>query len=164
MKEALTSLIFGSLFGLGLGLSGMMSPVKVQGFLDMAGRWDPSLALVMGGAVAVTFLTYPLILKRPKPLLGGSFGLPTTTKLDTPLLVGAVLFGSGWAIAGLCPGPALANLATFNTGIFAFVASMITGFWLYRKVTEELIHLFSKSAAEEKARTQHFRHDQCVVD
>lgn len=120
----------GLLFALGLGLSGMMNPVKVQGFLDLLGRWDPSLALVMGGAVSVTLLGFPLILAK-RPLLAQNFSLPTLASPDRRLLIGSVLFGIGWAITGICPGPGIANLLTLNPGILAFLAAMFAGFWLH---------------------------------
>lgn len=130
----LSAFAWGLLFALGLGLSGMMDPRKVQGFLDLFGRWDPSLMLVMGGAVTVTGLSFPLIFRRKRPILDDRFALPDASKLDARLLGGSVLFGVGWAISGLCPGPALANLASFNPGVMAFVISMLVGFWLYQKL------------------------------
>ena len=134
MKENSVSLILGILFGIGLGIAGMMDPTKVQGFLDAAGRWDPSLALVMGGALFVTFVTYPLITKRTGPILGGKFGLPTKSELDKPLIIGALLFGTGWAISGLCPGPALANTLTLNSGVLVYLVMMFVGFWAHKMV------------------------------
>lgn len=101
----LSAFVWGLLFALGLGLSGMMDPRKVQGFLDLFGRWDPSLSLVMGGAVAVTLLSFPLIFRRSRPLLDTHFALPTATRADVNLLAGSGLFGAGWAISGMCPGP-----------------------------------------------------------
>lgn len=134
MKEKMTAFVLGTLFSIGLGVSGMMDPIKVQGFLDAAGRWDPSLALVMGGALFVTFVTYPLIVKRNGPIFGEKFGLPTKHELDKPLIIGALLFGIGWAISGLCPGPALANTLSFNIGVLAYIATMFMGFWIHKKV------------------------------
>jgi len=142
MKSILSALFTGLLFGIGLGLAGMMSPVKVQGFLDLSGRWDPSLTLVMGGAVVVTFVLFPLIIRRSQPLLAHAFTLPSATDLDRPLILGAILFGIGWAIAGLCPGPALANLTSLNPGVFGFVISMFVGFWLHR----QWVHLRKKQS------------------
>jgi uncharacterized protein len=135
MKENMTALILGVLFSIGLGLSGMMDPTKVQGFLDAFGRWDPSLALVMGGALLVSFVTYPWIVKRKGPIFTEKFGLPTKHDIDKPLIIGAVLFGVGWAISGLCPGPALANAFSFNTGVLAYIATMFIGFWLHKRLT-----------------------------
>ncbi len=136
MKSILSALLTGLVFGLGLGLAGMMNPTKVQGFLDLNGHWDPSLAFVMGGAVVVTFVVFPLIIRRSRPLLAKEFSLPSSTDLDRPLILGAVLFGIGWAISGLCPGPALANLSSLNPGVFGFVFSMFVGFWLHRQVVQ----------------------------
>lgn len=129
----LSAFAWGLLFALGLGLSGMMDPRKVQGFLDLFGRWDPSLSLVMGGAVAVTLLSFPLIFRRARPLLDQHFALPTATGADFNLLIGSGLFGAGWAISGMCPGPGLANLATLNPGVMSFVVSMLAGFGLYQR-------------------------------
>lgn len=134
MKENITALLLGILFSIGLGISGMMDPTKVQGFLDAAGRWDPSLALVMGGALFVTFVTYPVVVKRSGPIFGEKFGLPSKTEIDKPLIMGAVLFGIGWAISGLCPGPALANTLSLNTGVVAYIVTMFIGFWIHKKV------------------------------
>lgn len=134
MKENITALLLGILFSIGLGISGMMDPTKVQGFLDAAGRWDPSLALVMGGALFVTFVTYPVVVKRSGPIFGEKFGLPSKTEIDKPLIIGAVLFGIGWAISGLCPGPALANTLSLHTGVLAYIVTMFTGFWIHKKV------------------------------
>lgn len=126
----LIALIGGVLFGLGLALSNMMDPAKVLSFLDIAGDWDPSLMLVMGGAVAVTLPGFYLILKRPYPLFEKSFYLPGKHTIDRKLIGGAALFGLGWAMAGLCPGPAVAGLATGNLKILAFVVAMLAGYRL----------------------------------
>ena len=109
----------GLLFGVGLWLSGMANPEKVLGFLDVAGNWDPSLLLVMGGAVAVTAVAFRPLLKR-KPI-------DFKASLDAPLLIGAALFGIGWGIGGYCPGPALTALSTFSAEVLVFVAAMIAG-------------------------------------
>jgi uncharacterized membrane protein YedE/YeeE len=110
----------GVLFGVGLWLSGMANPRKVLGFLDVAGDWDPSLLLVMGGAVAVTAFAFSGIIKRKGLVF-------QKTKLDAPLIVGAALFGIGWGIGGYCPGPALTALATLSAQTFIFVSAMIAG-------------------------------------
>lgn len=123
----LVSLISGLLFGLGLAISGMISPGKVIGFLDLAGNWDPSLAFVMGGGVLVTIIAFRFILKRETPLFGGRFSLPTKTDVDKRLALGAVLFGIGWGLGGLCPGPAISSLAYGNAKILVFVTAMIGG-------------------------------------
>jgi len=109
----------GLLFGIGLWLSGMANPRKVLDFLDVAGNWDPSLLLVMGGAVAVTAVAFRPLLKR-KPI-------DFRTRIDAPLVVGAALFGIGWGIGGYCPGPALTALSNLNVEIFVFVSAMIAG-------------------------------------
>lgn len=108
----------------------MTNPARVLGFLDVGGHWDPTLVLVMGGALIVALPLFPLVLRRPRPLLASVFSLPAKRDLDTPLLGGAVLFGVGWGLAGLCPGPALAGLVTGAPGIVLFVAAMLAGQWL----------------------------------
>ena len=129
------SLISGLLFGYGLALSGMVSPSKVVGFLDLTGNWDPSLAFVMGGGVIVTAISFRFILKRPMPFFGKQFQLPTKKDLDKYLISGAVLFGVGWGLGGLCPGPALSSLAYGNVKIFVFVAAMIVGIIVAKLLT-----------------------------
>ncbi len=122
----------GLLFGAGLVLSQMVDPAKVLGFLDVAGAWDPSLALVMVGALAVTALGYRLSFGLGRPLAAGRFQLPTRTDIDRPLLLGAVLFGLGWGIAGYCPGPAIASLAFGRPEIVVFVVAMLAGMAAWR--------------------------------
>jgi hypothetical protein len=118
----------GLLFGVGLWLSGMANPRKVLDFLDVTGNWDPSLLLVMGGAVAVTAAFFrPVVLKRPAPLLGGRFEVSDLKHIDLPLVLGAAIFGVGWGIGGYCPGPALTALANLNIEAFVFVAAMVAG-------------------------------------
>ncbi len=124
------AIISGALFGLGLAVSQMMDPAKVLSFLDVAGAWDPSLILVMGGAVGVTMPGFWLILKRPGPFFGSQFHVPEAIHLDAKLLIGAGLFGIGWGISGLCPGPAFAGLATGNALIIGFVVTMLAGYRL----------------------------------
>src|SRR5690606_37556201 len=104
-----------------LGISGMTQPGRVVGFLDVFGDWDPTLAFVMAGAVAVHFITYRLIRKRKSPLWAPKWHLPTDRKLDSKLVLGAVLFGVGWGLAGYCPGPALTSLASFTLRPYVFV-------------------------------------------
>jgi uncharacterized membrane protein YedE/YeeE len=122
----------GVLFGVGLTVSGMVQPLKVVGFLDVAGAWDPTLALVMGSALAVTALAFPLILRRERPLFANSFSLPTRQEVDAPLLAGSALFGIGWGLGGFCPGPALASLALGAPGAWIFTAAMAAGMLLHR--------------------------------
>jgi uncharacterized membrane protein YedE/YeeE len=128
--QLITALLIGTLFGLGLSISEMINPARVIGFLDIAGRWDPTLMFVMGGALAVTLPGYALILRRGRPLLDSHFFLPTKQALDRPLILGAVIFGIGWGLGGICPGPALAALASGSPGIVIFVVAMIAGQWL----------------------------------
>jgi uncharacterized protein len=121
------ALLSGMLFGLGLALSGMVDPAKVQGFLDVTGLWDPTLAFVMLGALMVTTPAFRWVLRRPGPWFASGFSLPTRTDLDGRLILGAALFGIGWGLGGLCPGPAIADLIIGNAGIYLFVAAMLLG-------------------------------------
>lgn len=134
MKTAITALLAGVLFGAGLALSGMMNPAKVIGFLDITGNWDPSLAFVMGGALAVMAVGYQIARRRQRPALDEKFHYPTSTAVDRRLVAGAALFGVGWGISGLCPGPALASLVTGTPEILTFVAAMAVGMVLSRLV------------------------------
>jgi len=133
------ALFAGLLFGLGLILSGMSNPAKVLGFLDLAGNWDPSLAFVMGGAVAVGSLVFPFVLKRPRAILGDALHLPTATRIDRRLVFGALVFGIGWGLAGYCPGPALASLVQGGPKPAVFVVSMLVGMWLYAVLNRIII-------------------------
>ena len=135
-RTNLTALATGLLFGVGLTLSGMVEPLKVVGFLDVAGAWDPTLALVMGGALAVTAVAFPLILRRRRPLWAEAFSLPTRQDLDPRLVTGSMLFGVGWGLGGFCPGPALASLALGSSGSWVFVAAMAAGMLAHRLVFE----------------------------
>src|SRR5690606_18053745 len=105
--RVLSALLVGVLFGLGLTISEMINPAKIIAFLDVAGSWDPSLLVVMASALAVSFVGYRIVLARRAPLFGAAFQLPTKTTIDRPLIVGSALFGVGWGLAGLCPGPAI---------------------------------------------------------
>jgi uncharacterized membrane protein YedE/YeeE len=117
----------GLIFGIGLVVSGMADPSKVLNFLDLAGQWDPSLALVMGGAVAVSFVGYRIAWRRDKPVLENEFDLPKTTGIDPKLVTGAALFGIGWGIGGFCPGPALTSVPLLAPGTLVFVPAMLLG-------------------------------------
>jgi uncharacterized protein len=119
--------IAGIIFGMGLVISGMANPAKVQNFLDLFGTFDPSLAFVMAGAIAVTFAGYRLAFRRSAPIAADRFRLPTRTDIDARLVVGAALFGVGWGLGGYCPGPALTGLPLLAEGTFAFVAAMAAG-------------------------------------
>jgi uncharacterized membrane protein YedE/YeeE len=127
MARNLTALLAGLLFGIGLAVSGMMDPAKVLGFLDVAGDWDPTLAFVMGGALAVSGPAYFLARRRSAPFLEPAFHLPSKTDLDSRLIGGAALFGVGWGLVGFCPGPALAALSLGLTEVFVFGAAMVVG-------------------------------------
>lgn len=128
--------VIGLIFSAGLILAGMTDPAKVQNFLDLAGQWDPSLMFVMMGAIAVTFVGYKLVLKRKAPIFGGKFHLPTRKDADNRLLIGSALFGIGWGLAGLCPGPAITSLGIGSTGIFVFIAAMAVGMFAARSLPE----------------------------
>ena len=122
-----TALLAGLVFGIGLMLSGMANPAKVLGFLDLSGQWDPSLALVMGGAVAVAAVVFALTRKRKTTLLGADLKLPTARHIDQRLVIGSLVFGAGWGIAGFCPGPALVVLAMGEAKALVFVLAMLAG-------------------------------------
>lgn len=124
----LTSLAAGFLFGMGMIISGMADPNKVIGFLDVAGAWDPSLAFVMGGALMVFMPSYFLLIKpKQKPVVAEEFCMSNHKNVDGRLVAGAVLFGLGWGLAGICPGPAMSSLALGNMGVWIFFASMMVG-------------------------------------
>lgn len=128
----LSALGAGTVFGLGLAISQMVDPVKVLGFLDIAGSWDPSLMLVMGGAVGVTMVAFRWVLKRPTPVFDTQFHLPRITRVDAQLMVGAAIFGVGWGLAGYCPGPAIASIATFGADPLVFLVALVAGTLLFR--------------------------------
>ena len=121
------ALVVGLIFGLGLCLSGMSEPSKVLGFLDLAGAWDPSLAFVMGGAVAIAAPAFALARRRRLAWLGGRIDLPTRRAIDAPLALGALIFGAGWGLAGVCPAPGIVDIGFFSPSAMVFVAAMATG-------------------------------------
>ena len=125
--KTLSTLISGLVFGIGLILSGMINPLKVQNFLDLFGTWDPSLAFVMGGAIIVTMPGFWLVQKRTKPFFFFFFYIPKAKDFDIRLMLGAGIFGVGWGLGGLCPGPALTSISISNNGIIIFVFTMIVG-------------------------------------
>jgi uncharacterized protein len=125
--KLLTTYLIGVIFGVGIALSGMANPAKVLNFFDIAGSWDPSLILVMGGALAVTFIGYRLVLPRPEPLFEPRFNLPTSRVIDLKLLGGSAVFGIGWGITGFCPGGAIPALGTGVADVFIFCAAMLVG-------------------------------------
>ena len=129
MKSAFT-ILSGSLFGLGLLISGMTDTTKVQGWLDVFGAWDPTLAFVLGGAIIPMFFAWRLTERRSAPLAGGSFPAKPSQEITRDLAIGSVLFGMGWGLAGLCPGPSLASLTFGGWQGLTFLAAMIVGFWV----------------------------------
>jgi uncharacterized membrane protein YedE/YeeE len=126
MRQAVNFLV-GLIFGLGLLISGMANPAKVQNFLDLAGSFDPSLIFVMASALAVTFIGYRLALARERPLLAERFYLPSGSIIDGRLILGAALFGIGWGLSGFCPGPAIVSLPLLAKGTLIFVPAMLAG-------------------------------------
>jgi uncharacterized membrane protein YedE/YeeE len=136
--KAWPALFAGILFGLGLTLSGMSDPAKVLGFLSIAGDWVPDLIFVMGGAVVVTLIFTPLVVKRARPLLADSFSLPTTKTLDKRLVSGAVLFGVGWGLSGYCPGPAVVSLLYGYESTIVFCLAMLAGMSIEGRVSKRL--------------------------
>ncbi|GGY15870.1 DUF6691 family protein [Paludibacterium paludis] len=127
----LTAGLAGLLFGLGLIVSGMADPAKVRGFLDLAGAWNPSLAFVMGGAILAAFLPFRFLASRRASLLGEPLRLPARRDITRPLVVGSLLFGAGWALAGVCPGPALVRLGSGSADALVFTLSMLAGMKLF---------------------------------
>ena len=135
----LSEFLVGLLFGLGLLLSGMTDPGKVIGFLDLSGMWDPSLAFVMGGAIAVGFFAFALAKKRTSSFLGGALHLPTSSQIDKRLLIGSALFGAGWGTAGFCPGPGLVSMAAGQPKAAVFVVAMLAGMLVF-EMADRFIH------------------------
>lgn len=127
MKRWFAALLAGALFGAGLVLSRMTDPNVVLGFLDVAGDFDPRLAFVLAGAVATTGVAFRLVLRRRRPLLADRFRLPLSRAIDRPLVIGALLFGIGWGLAGYCPGPALVGAAAGADSALIFIAAMLAG-------------------------------------
>ena len=132
MRASIMSLISGALFGAGLAISGMMDPTRVRGFLDVAGDWDPTLAFVMGGAILVMAGAWLLQKRLVKPVFADTFNLPKTQLIDRKLIGGAVLFGVGWGLAGLCPGPAFGALIIEPISAAIFLGCMLAGMVLHR--------------------------------
>ncbi|WP_229744592.1 DUF6691 family protein [Neiella marina] len=134
LLSILSALASGLLFGAGLVISGMINPQKVIGFLDIFGHWDPSLALVMTGALAVYTPAYWLLVRqRTNAVLSEQLHIPNRTEIDCQLLIGAILFGVGWGLVGICPGPALTLISSLQQPVFLFIAAMFVGFWLAPK-------------------------------
>ncbi len=128
------ALASGIVFGFGLSLSGMLNPTRVQGFLDIFGAWDPSLAFVLGGAVLVAFVGVQAMKRMKHPAFDDSFHVPTNNQIDAPLVVGSALFGLGWGIGGFCPGPAIAALMIGLPDTVVFVVAMLVGMTLHDRV------------------------------
>jgi uncharacterized membrane protein YedE/YeeE len=147
LKTGLGPLLGGMLFSIGLGVSGMTEPAKIISFLDIFGDWDPSLIFVMVGAIGVNAILHRFITKKTTPLFDSKFHLPTKTQLDKKLLIGSALFGIGWGITGLCPGPGLAAASTGQPYPVAFVVSLVTGMALVKWFD-------SKKSQPQKQRTQ----------
>ena len=131
MKHRISEFAVGLIFGIGLILSGMTDPGKVIGFLDLFGAWDPSLALVMGGAILVGVFAFALAKKRTTTFFGGALQLPSSTAIDKRLLVGGLMFGVGWGLAGFCPGPALVSMGLGQPKALVFVLAMLSGMVLF---------------------------------
>jgi uncharacterized protein len=131
MKNRIVEFAVGLMFGLGLIVSGMTDPGKVIGFLDLAGLWDPSLAFVMGGAILVGLLAFAVAKKRTTSFLGGAMQLPTARDIDKRLVIGSMVFGVGWGLAGFCPGPAIVSMGAGEPKAFVFVLAMLAGMALF---------------------------------
>ena len=129
-----SSFVIGLIFGLGLVISQMINPDKIIGFLDLAGNWDPSLVVVMGTALATTFVGYRLVFMRSRPIIENEFQIPSNTTIDKALLIGAGIFGIGWGLAGLCPGPGITAAALGGVAPWAYIAAMLAGIWARRFV------------------------------
>lgn len=136
-RSHITAFVAGLIFGTGLILAGMANPAKVLAFLDIAGHWDPSLALVMGGAIPVSAIGFYLTRHRTAPLFSASFQVPTNRKLDKRLVLGALGFGVGWGLAGFCPGPALVALGTGSLKAVVFVAAMLSGMVIFEMLERQ---------------------------
>ena len=144
--QLLMALLTGLVFGLGLIISGMTDPAKVIGFLDLAGKWDPSLAFVMAGAILVGLFAFRLAARREQAILGGAMRLPTARHIDRRLILGGLAFGAGWGLAGYCPGPALASLATGGSKPLIFTLAMLAGMGIF-----EIQDRFSQGPAKNAA-------------
>lgn len=138
MKSTLSALAAGLVFGMGLILSEMVNPRRVKGFLDITGHWDPTLAFVMGGALLITGVGYNILFKRGKPLFEESFSVPANRVIDAKLIIGAVLFGVGWGLSGLCPGPAIVGVSTLNQDILVFIVALVVGMKIFDAVEKKI--------------------------
>jgi uncharacterized membrane protein YedE/YeeE len=138
MKNGVAAFVVGFIFALGLGISGMTQPQKVVGFLDLFGNWDPSLLFVMIGAIGVHFVAYKIIRKRKTPVFSSEWNVPIKTEITPSLVVGSVIFGVGWGLGGLCPGPAMVSLGSLQLRPLVFVVSMILGMLLFQLVDKKI--------------------------
>lgn len=143
----LAEFVVGLLFGIGLILAGMTDPGKVIGFLDLFGAWDPSLALVMGGAILVGVFAFTIAKKRTTTFLGGVLRFPTNTGIDKKLIIGSLIFGTGWGMAGFCPGPALVSMAAGQYKAQTFVLAMLIGMLAF-ELMDRFIHAPRKAQAD----------------
>lgn len=139
MKFNLAALAVGFIFAIGLGLSGMTNPANVVSFLDVFGNWNPSLIFVMGGALVVHVILFRIIIRRPSPVLSPEFHIPQNRDIDRPLVVGAILFGTGWGLAGYCPAPAITSLASLQVSAVVFVLSMLVGMAAFGLLEQRLV-------------------------
>lgn len=137
-KESLAALFSGLIFGVGLIVSGMIYPQKVLNFLDIFGSWDPSLAFVMMGAIGIHFFTYKWARGNKNPILVKGWNVPTKTQITPSLLIGAVLFGVGWGLVGLCPGPAFVSVFNGNISIFIFLVSLLIGMFIFKLIDRKI--------------------------
>jgi uncharacterized protein len=137
LRHHVAAFVIGLIFGFGLLVSGMANPAKVLAFLDLAGAWDPSLALVIGGAIAVGLVAFTLAGRRDRSLLGDPMRLPTRRELDAPLILGSLGFGIGWGLVGFCPGPALVALGAGEVKALVFVAAMVAGMGLFEVIERQ---------------------------
>lgn len=147
VRRLLPALAAGTLFGAGLTVSGMTDPQRVRGFLDLFGQWDPTLAFVMGGAVLVMAIAWRIRQRLGHPLFAERFVLPDRSDLDARLIVGSALFGIGWGLAGLCPGPAIASLALAPAAVLPFVAAMLVGMAIHRLLSRSTPSPMQRGAA-----------------
>jgi uncharacterized protein len=138
MTRLITALIVGAVFGIALAIAGMLNPSKVIGFLDIFGDWDPSLAFVMGGGVLVNAIGHHFVMKRKAPIQCATFSMSSSTKFDKPLVIGSLIFGIGWGLAGLCPGPVVASLLLNGQAMLPFFGLMIVGLLVGRIVMRRL--------------------------
>ena len=139
MKKLASAFLIGGLFGIGIAISGMINPAKVLNFFDVAGSWDPSLAFVMAGGVAVAFFGYRLVFgARAQPVFENAFSLPTLRRIDAPLIGGSAVFGVGWGIVGFCPGGAIPALGLMRAETPIFLAAMIAGIIVARMIRDRM--------------------------